>query len=144
MTMRRQALRSSALLATSLFLSLILLFFFTLPSIMAVNGTIARVTVTQRFENPSDRWLGNVQRRRPRLAVERAGEVQLAAHGAETQVLVPKPDASPLASLEVPHDTNQRIAILALVLALLSAVTFILWRYHRRDYASPRRIGRRI
>ena len=58
--------------------------------------------------------------------------------------VVPKPEASPLAALKVPHDTNQRIAILALVLALLSAVTFILWRYHRRDYASPRRIGRRI
>jgi hypothetical protein len=31
-----------------------------------------------------------------------------------------------------------------LTLALLSAVTLVLWRYHRRDYASPRRIGRRI
>jgi hypothetical protein len=31
-----------------------------------------------------------------------------------------------------------------LMLALLSAVTFVFWRYHRRDYASPRRIGRRI
>ncbi|MGH6833160.1 MAG: hypothetical protein ACRECM_09085, partial [Methyloceanibacter sp.] len=58
--------------------------------------------------------------------------------------VVPKPDGSPLAALKAPHDPNQRIAILALVLALLSAVTFILWRYHRRDYASPRRIGRRI
>ncbi len=111
MTTRRQALRSSKSLATSLFLSLILIFFFTLPSIlvraepvpsgasaslgeadrvtpddmstgslllqtedgglvaaprlatdvvMAVSGTIARVTVTQRFENPSDRWLEGV------------------------------------------------------------------------------------
>jgi hypothetical protein len=42
------------------------------------------------------------------------------------------------------HDPSQRTAILALVLAFLSAVTFIVWRYHRRDYASPRRIGRRI
>jgi hypothetical protein len=58
--------------------------------------------------------------------------------------VVPKPEANPLAALKAPHDQNQRIAILALVLALLSAVTFILWRYHRRDYASPRRIGRRI
>jgi len=57
--------------------------------------------------------------------------------------VVPKPEASPLASLKAP-DTNQRIAILVLVLAFLSAVTFIFWRYHRRDYASPRRIGRRI
>jgi hypothetical protein len=31
-----------------------------------------------------------------------------------------------------------------LMLVLLSAVTFDFWRYHRRDYASPRRIGRRI
>lgn len=58
--------------------------------------------------------------------------------------VVPKPEASPLASLKVPHDLNQRIAILALVLAFLSTLTFILWLYHRRDYASPRRIGRRI
>jgi Ca-activated chloride channel family protein len=57
--------------------------------------------------------------------------------------VVPKPEADPLASLKAP-DTNQRLAILALVLALLSAVTVIFWRYHRRDYASPRRIGRRI
>lgn len=26
----------------------------------------------------------------------------------------------------------------------ISAVTFIMWRYRRRDYASPRRNGRRI
>jgi Ca-activated chloride channel homolog len=57
--------------------------------------------------------------------------------------VVPKPEADPLASLKAP-DTNQRLAVLALVLALLSAVTVIFWRYHRRDYASPRRIGRRI
>jgi Ca-activated chloride channel family protein len=57
--------------------------------------------------------------------------------------VMPKPEADPLASLKAP-DTNQRLAILALVLALLSAVTVIFWRYHRRDYASPRRMGRRI
>jgi Ca-activated chloride channel homolog len=56
--------------------------------------------------------------------------------------VVPKPEASPLASLKA-SDTNQRLVILALVLALLSAVTVIFWRNHRRDYASPRRIGRR-
>jgi hypothetical protein len=27
---------------------------------------------------------------------------------------------------------------------LISAVTFVMWRYRRRDYASPRRNGRRI
>jgi Ca-activated chloride channel homolog len=58
--------------------------------------------------------------------------------------VVPKPDASPLAALKTAHGPSQRTALLALVLAFLSAVTFILWRYHRRDYASPRRIGRRI
>jgi hypothetical protein len=57
--------------------------------------------------------------------------------------VVPKPEGSPLASFKAP-DANQRIAILALVLVLLSALTVILWRHHRRDYASPRRIGRRI
>ena len=31
-----------------------------------------------------------------------------------------------------------------LLLTFLSAATFIAWRYHRRDIASPRRIGRRI
>ena len=111
MTNRRQALCSREPLATCVFLSLILVFFFALPSIlvraepassaasaavdagdrvspgdvktgalllqsedgglveaprlqtdvvMAVSGTIARVTVTQRFENPSDRWLEGI------------------------------------------------------------------------------------
>jgi hypothetical protein len=57
--------------------------------------------------------------------------------------VVPKPEANPLAVLKTPSD-NLRFAILALVLALLSAVSLIVWRHHRRDYASPRRIGRRI
>jgi Ca-activated chloride channel family protein len=57
--------------------------------------------------------------------------------------VVPKPDASPMASLK-PSDVNQRLVILALLLTILSAVTLVMWRYHRRDYASPRRTGRRI
>jgi hypothetical protein len=57
--------------------------------------------------------------------------------------VVPKPESLPLVSLKA-QDASQRYFVLALVLALLSAVTVILWRYHRRDYASPRRIGRRI
>jgi Ca-activated chloride channel homolog len=112
MIKRRQALCSHEPLATSVFFSLILVLFFTLPSVlgraepvssgvsaataeaaprvtpgemntgalllqsddgglieaprlqtdvvMAVSGTIARVTVTQRFENPSDRWLEGI------------------------------------------------------------------------------------
>jgi hypothetical protein len=31
-----------------------------------------------------------------------------------------------------------------LLLTFFSAATFIAWRYHRREFASPRRIGRRI
>jgi hypothetical protein len=38
----------------------------------------------------------------------------------------------------------RQIEVFMLLLALLSAVTLVVWRYHRRDYASPRRIGRRI
>jgi hypothetical protein len=32
---------------------------------------------------------------------------------------------------------------LVLGLILTGAVTFMMWRYHRRDYASPRRTWRR-
>jgi len=181
MIKRRQALRSSKSLATSFFLSLILVFFFTLPSIlvraepvssgasasmgeadrvtpddmntgslllqtedgglvaaprlaidvvMAVNGTIARVTVTDQSlaVAPSDTDVGTAGQPYPLLPL----------------TIVPKPDASSLAALRAAHDPSQRTTILALVLALLSAMTFIVWRHHRRDYASPRRIGRRI
>ena len=57
--------------------------------------------------------------------------------------VVPKPEASPIASLKA-TDVNQRLVVLALLLTILSAVTPVMWRYHRRDYASPRRTGRRI
>jgi hypothetical protein len=58
--------------------------------------------------------------------------------------VVPKPDASPIVSLKALGDINQRLIVLALLLTILSAVTLVMWRYHRRDYASPRRTGRRI
>jgi Ca-activated chloride channel family protein len=58
--------------------------------------------------------------------------------------VVPKPEASPIASLKAPGAFSQRLIVLALLLTLLSAVTLVMWRYHRRDYASPRRTGRRI
>jgi len=115
MTMRRQARRSCAPLATSFFLSLILVLLFTLPSLLA--------------------------------------QAEPAAPGASAAATQAQPDmntgalllqSGSLPALKVPHDLNQRLAILALVLGFLSALTFILWRYHRRDYASPRRIGRRI
>ncbi len=57
--------------------------------------------------------------------------------------VVPKPDANPMVLLKAPHDAAQRLVIIALLLTILSAVTLVLWRYHRRDYASPRRTGRR-
>ncbi len=56
--------------------------------------------------------------------------------------VVPKPDASPIALTA--HDAYRRLVVLALLLTILSAVTLVMWRYHRRDYASPRRTGRRI
>jgi hypothetical protein len=43
-----------------------------------------------------------------------------------------------------PDDLIRQVAMFALLLTMLSAVTLLLWRYHRRDYASPRRTGRRI
>jgi hypothetical protein len=58
--------------------------------------------------------------------------------------VVPKPEAVPLPALKAPGDVNQQIALLVLLLAALSTLTFIFWRHHRRDYASPRRLGRRI
>jgi hypothetical protein len=87
--MRRQALRCCEPSATSFFLFLTLIFFFTLPSILAMAGSAASGAPeggAAQFINSAD----------------------------------------------------------LLALALLSAVTFVFWRYHRRDYASPRRIGRRI
>ena len=56
--------------------------------------------------------------------------------GASPQLAVPP--------VVTPDDFIRQIAMFALLLAMLSAVTLLLWRYHRRDYASPRRIGRRI
>jgi hypothetical protein len=58
--------------------------------------------------------------------------------------VIPKSDASPIASLKTPGAFDQRLVVLALLLTILSAVTLVMWRYHRRDYASPRRTGRRI
>jgi hypothetical protein len=40
-------------------------------------------------------------------------------------------------------DHARGIGMFVLLLVIISAVTLLLWRYHRRDHASPRRIGRR-
>ena len=133
MTKRRLALCSREPLATSVFLSLILVFFLALPSnaVRAEPGSSGAGTAVGEAErvDPGDMNTG---------ALLLQGETP-----ALPLTVVPKPEASPLASLKAP-DMNRQIAMLALVLALLSGLTFILWRYHRRDYASPRRIGRRI
>lgn len=39
---------------------------------------------------------------------------------------------------------KRQIGMFILLLSTLSAVTLLTWRHYRRDYASPRRIGRRI
>jgi hypothetical protein len=41
-------------------------------------------------------------------------------------------------------DPARQFGLFVLLLAILSTVTLLVWRYHRRDYTSPRRIGRRI
>jgi Ca-activated chloride channel homolog len=161
MTTRRQALRSREPLPTYLFLSLILIFSFTLPSIvlraepvssgaadasearvapgdmntgalllqsedgafveaprlqtdvvMTVNGTIARVAVTQRFENSSDQWLEGIY-------------------------VFPLPEQSAVDALHM--EIGDRV-----IEGEIKGREDAMWRHHRRDYASPRRIGRRI
>ena len=124
MTNRRQALCSREPLATCIFLSLILVFIFALPSILVraePSSSSANAAVDQGVTN----------------SVANIGPHVLPL------TVVPKLDSIPLVSLKA-QEASQRFFILALVLALLSAVTVIVWRHHRRDYASPRRIGRRI
>ena len=120
MTNRRQALCSREPLATCIFLSLILVFIFALPR-AEPSSSSANAAVDQGVTN----------------SVANIGPHVLPL------TVVPKPDSIPLVSLKA-QEASQRFFILALVLALLSALTFIVWSYHRRDYASPRRIGRRI
>ncbi len=51
-------------------------------------------------------------------------------------------------SLAVPRvastEPSRQAMLFILLLTFLSAALFVAWRYHRRDIASPRRIGRRI
>jgi hypothetical protein len=71
----------------------------------------------------------------PDLLVSEAAPKTEAAD-ADIPALVVPPVAAPS------HIASQ-IGLFILLLAILSAVTLLVWRYHRRDYASPRRIGRR-
>ena len=58
-------------------------------------------------------------------------------------VLPSIPDVKPVAGTAQMSQAKQA-ALFALLLVILSAVTLFLWGYHRRDFASPRRNGRRI
>ncbi|MET0688177.1 MAG: marine proteobacterial sortase target protein, partial [Methyloceanibacter sp.] len=53
-------------------------------------------------------------------------------------------DAVQPAANAVKTGLAKQAALFALLLVILSAVTLVLWRYHRRDFASPRRNGRGI
>jgi hypothetical protein len=44
----------------------------------------------------------------------------------------------------IPNGQKRQIGMFVLLLITLSAVTLLMWPHYRRDYASPRRIGRRI
>jgi hypothetical protein len=155
MTMRRQALGSAEPLVTSLFLFLTLLLLLSIPSLIAKAEPAqqARAMVV----NPGDMNTGALL-----LKSEKEGglveaprlntDVVIDVNGTVARTVVPvvpltvnpKSDASPLSLPPATLDMNQRIVIFLLALAFLSAVTLGLWRYHRRDFASPRRIGRRI
>jgi Ca-activated chloride channel family protein len=62
----------------------------------------------------------------------------------DTSVLPTIQDAVQPAAKAAKISHAKQLALFALLLVILSAVTLFLWRYHRRDYASPRRNGRRI
>jgi hypothetical protein len=60
-------------------------------------------------------------------------------------VAKPQETSSQVPAVERPTRNDMRqIGMFVLLLIILSAMTLLLWRHHRRDYASPRRIGRRI
>jgi hypothetical protein len=171
MTKRRQALRSQEPLATLFFLSLILIFSFALPSIVMRAEPVSSGAAANEEARvaPDDMNTGALLLQTeegtfveaPRLQTDVAmtdvqgsdtapfGQTPPDANTAGENypvlplTVVPKPETNPLAVLKSPSDTL-RIAIIALVLTLLSAVSLIVWRHHRRDYASPRRVGRRI
>jgi Ca-activated chloride channel family protein len=62
----------------------------------------------------------------------------------DTPVLPTIQDAVQPAAKAAKVSRAKQLALFALLLVILSAVTLFLWRYHRRDFASPRRNGRRI
>jgi hypothetical protein len=153
MTMRRQALGSAEPLVTSLFLFLTLLLLLSIPSLIAKAESAQQA----RAVNPGDMNTGalllNSEKEGGLVEAPRLNtDVVIDVNGTVARTVVPvvpltvnpKSDASPLSLPPATLDMNQRIVIFLLALAFLSAVTLGLWRYHRRDFASPRRIGRRI
>ncbi len=66
--------------------------------------------------------------------------------GTTPQAAAPQPVVPQVAVPQAPAPAHPawQLGLFMLLLTILSAVTLFVWRYHRRDYASPRRIGRRI
>ncbi len=133
MTTRRQALRSPATVAASFFFSLILLFFFALsPGTRAVAGDAERVS-------PGDMNTGTLL-----LPMGDGGLVE----APRLAIDVPNIFTSEVTNIGPPQpaqaDYPRQAALFVLLLMLLSAAPFIAWRYHRREFTSPRRLGRRI
>ena len=71
-------------------------------------------------------------------------EIAPEADATQPEATVPPAPEIAIAPQPVRAEHLRQIELFVLLLTLLSAATFIAWRYHRRDYASPRRIGRRI
>jgi hypothetical protein len=134
MTRRRQALRSREPLATLLFFSLILVFLLTLIPILAKADPAGAPDATPaKTLNPGDMNTGAL------LVQTEDGTAQT-----DTAVQPSVQDAVQPAAKAVKRGLAKQAALFALLLVILSAVTLVLWRYHRRDFASPRRNGRRI
>jgi hypothetical protein len=151
MTMRRQALRSRKPLVTVSFLSLFLSLFFALPSLLANAQDAQPIKVA--YVQPGDMTVSpdaesdvpNVDTSvTPTVSSEETSRQAEPTYPLLPLTVIPKPDASPIFSLKAPGAFDQRLVALALLFTILSAVTLVMWRYHRRDYASPRRTGRRI
>jgi hypothetical protein len=62
----------------------------------------------------------------------------------QPQATMPSQPDSLAASRLVTTEHLRQAMLFILLLTFFSAATLVAWRYHRRDIASPRRIGRRI
>jgi hypothetical protein len=130
MTMRSRALILPKPLATLAFLSLI------------AAASLAFAALTPRVEPFAPAALDD------RMASEADGEL---VTGTKLPLNLPVGRVYDRLTVQVlgaePSTRNGKtgqMAMFVLLFTFLSAVTLVFWRHHRRDYASPRRIGRRI